>query len=66
MTVYHVETIGSRFKDSDLPKLTEVFNSRAKEGFMFHSVFHITQPGGCFGLGTPTSTYLAIYKKETS
>jgi hypothetical protein len=64
MTVYHVESIGSRFKDSDLPALAERFNSRANEGFIFHSVFHVTQPGGCFGLGTAVGTYLAIYKKE--
>lgn len=64
MTVYHVEPIGARFKDSDITYLTERLNSRAKEGFMFHSVFHVTQPG-CLGIGSPTNTYLAIYKRET-
>ena len=64
MTVYFVEPIGARFADKDLPTLTKLLNSRASEGFMFHSVFHVTQPG-CLGIGTPTTTYLAIYKKET-
>ena len=64
MTLYHIEPIGSQFKDSDLPRLAERFNGRASEGFMFHSVFHVTQPSGCLGIGTPTSTYLAIYQKE--
>jgi hypothetical protein len=61
--VYFVESIGAQFKDKDLPRLAGLLNSRADEGFIFHSVFHVSQPG-CLGIGSPTTTYLAIYKKE--
>ena len=61
---YMIESIGTVFSDKDLPKLANLFNKRAKEGYRFHSVFQVTQPGGCLNLGQQKITYLAIYVRE--
>ena len=63
---YIIEPIGAQFSNKDIPSLASRFNARAAEGYRFHSVFQITQPGGCFGFGNKTSTYLAIYEKMDS
>ncbi|MCA9857622.1 MAG: hypothetical protein KC458_10125 [Dehalococcoidia bacterium] len=60
---YLVEAIGAQFSNRDLPKLASQFNARASEGYRFHTVFHVTQPG-CLGIGTGTTTYLAVYVKD--
>lgn len=62
---YLVEPIGAQFSNKDLQSLATRFNQHAAEGYRFHSVFQVTQPG-CLGIGTPTITYLAIYVKEDS
>jgi hypothetical protein len=60
---YLIEPIGAQFSDRDLPVLAQRFSGRATEGYKLHSVFQVQQPG-CLGIGTPTSTYLAVYVKE--
>jgi hypothetical protein len=59
---YLIEPIGAQFANKDIPKLGELFNQRAKEGYRLHSVFQVSQPG-CMGIGQPTITYLAIYER---
>lgn len=59
---YIVEPIGAQFHNKDLPALGQRFNARAQEGYRLHSVFQVSQPG-CMGIGTPTSTYLAVYER---
>jgi len=60
---YKIETIGTAFSDKAIKSLEKRFSSRASEGYKFHSVFQIQQPG-CLGLGQGTTTYLAVYVKE--
>ncbi|RIK35581.1 MAG: hypothetical protein DCC55_29950 [Chloroflexi bacterium] len=60
---YIVEPIGAQFSNNDLTALAKRFNARASEGYRFHSVFQVSQPG-CLGLGQPTITYLAVYEKQ--
>ncbi|MDT0496033.1 hypothetical protein RM530_01455 [Algiphilus sp. W345] len=60
---YKVESIGAAFSDKAIAALGKRFESRAVEGYKFHSVFQVTQPG-CLGLGQGTTTYLAVYVKE--
>jgi hypothetical protein len=55
---YMVEPIGAVFSDKDLPKLADLFNQRANEGYRLHSVFQVSQPSGCGN--PPRTTYLAI------
>ena len=61
---YRIEPIGAQFSDQDLKTLENRFNKQAAEGYHFHSVFQVTQPGGCLNSGQTTTTYLAIYQKE--
>jgi len=58
---YLIEPIGAQFANKDIPKLSELFSQRAREGYRLHSVFQVSQPG-CMGIGQPTVTYLAIYE----
>jgi hypothetical protein len=60
---YMIEPIGAEFSTKAVAGLAQRFNSRADEGYKLHSVFQVTQPG-CLGIGTGTSTYLAVYVKE--
>ncbi|UHG93181.1 hypothetical protein [Spirosoma oryzicola] len=60
---YIVEPIGAHFASKDLTTLENRFNSRSADGYRLHSVFQVTQPGGCLSLGRPVITYLAIYEK---
>jgi len=60
---YIIEPIGSEFSNKAVSGLADRFTTRANEGYKFHSVFHVTQPG-CLGIGQGTSTYLAVYVKE--
>lgn len=63
MQKYLIETIGSAFSDKAVTALGQRFDGHAKEGYKFHSVFQVTQPG-CLGIGQGTSTYLAVYVKD--
>jgi hypothetical protein len=60
---YKVESIGAKFSDSGISDLEKRLDARAAEGYKFHSVFDVTQPG-CLGIGQETRTYLAVYVKE--
>ncbi|MVN23492.1 hypothetical protein [Mucilaginibacter arboris] len=61
---YKIEQIGAQFTDKDILNLESRFSKYADEqGYKFHSVFQIQKPG-CLGIGTPTTTYLAVYVKE--
>ena len=60
---YLVEPIGAQFSNRDLPGLAERFNQHATEGYRFHSVFQVTQPG-CLGIGQSKITYLAVHVSE--
>lgn len=60
---YKIESIGTSFAKKDIVSLEKHFSQCAAQGYKFHSVFHVQQPG-CLGIGTPTSTYLAVYVKE--
>jgi hypothetical protein len=59
---YMIEPIGAKFSDKDATTLARRFTSRAAEGYRFHSVFQVVQPG-CLGIGTKATTYLAVYVK---
>ncbi|HFQ91102.1 MAG TPA: hypothetical protein ENK27_13600 [Desulfobulbus sp.] len=60
---YKVETIGAVFTDKGIKTLEQRLTSKAEEGYKFHSVFQVEQPG-CLGIGQGTTTYLAVYVKE--
>lgn len=60
---YKIESIGAQFSDKAIKNLENRFESKASEGYKFHSVFHVSQPG-CLGIGQGTNTYLAVYVKE--
>jgi len=60
---YKVESIGAEFSNKAISNLEKIFESKAAEGYKFHSVFQVSQPG-CLGIGQGTSTYLAVYVKE--
>jgi len=60
---YKIESIGAEFSDKAISSLEKRFASKASEGYKFHSVFQVQQPG-CLGIGQATSTYLAVYVKE--
>lgn len=60
---YIVESIGAEFSDKDLPKLAGTFTRHAEQGYKFHSVFQVSQPG-CLGIGSPSTTYLAVYVSD--
>jgi len=60
---YKIESIGAEFSDKAISSLEKRFESKASEGYKFHSVFQVQKPG-CLGLGQATTTYLAVYVKE--
>jgi len=60
---YKIESIGAEFSDKAISSLEKRFSSKAAEGYKFHSVFQVQQPG-CLGIGQGTTTYLAVYVKE--
>lgn len=60
---YKVESIGAEFTKKGIVELEKRLNSQSSQGYKFHSVFQIQQPG-CLGFGKPTVTYLAVYVKE--
>ncbi len=60
---YKVEPIGAEFSNKAITNFEKLLESRASEGYKFHSVFQVSQPG-CLGTGKGTTTYLAVYVKE--
>ena len=60
---YKVESIGTEFSKKAITNFEKLLESRASEGYKFHSVFQVSQPG-CLGIGQGTTTYLAVYVKE--
>jgi len=60
---YKVESIGAEFSKKGIAHLEKTLDARAAEGYKFHSVFQVSQPG-CLGIGQGTTTYLAVYVKE--
>jgi hypothetical protein len=60
---YKVESIGAEFSNKGIKALEQRLDSKASEGYKFHSVFQVSQPG-CLGLGQGTTTYLAVYVKD--
>lgn len=60
---YKVEQIGAEFSAKGMTDLESRFNNRADTGFKFHSVFQVQKPG-CMGIGSPTTTYLAVFVQE--
>jgi len=60
---YKVESIGSEFSNKAITNFEKHLSARASEGYKFHSVFQVSQPG-CLGIGQGTTTYLAVYVKE--
>jgi hypothetical protein len=60
---YKIEQIGAQFSDKDILNLESRFSKHASDGYKFHSVFPIQKPG-CLGVGSPTTTYVAVYVKE--
>lgn len=60
---YKIESIGAEFSDKAIKNLEKRLDAQAAEGYKFHSVFQVQQPG-CLGIGQGTTTYLAVYVKE--
>lgn len=60
---YKIESIGAEFSDKAIKSLEKRLDAKAAEGYKFHSVFQVQQPG-CLGIGRASSTYLAVYVKE--
>lgn len=60
---YKIESIGAEFSNKAITVLEKRLEAKANEGYKFHSVFHVSQPG-CLGIGRGTTTYLAVYVKE--
>ena len=60
---YKIEQIGTQFTNKYITNLETRFSKYAEQGYKFHSVFQIQKPG-CLGIGTPTTTYLAVYVKD--
>lgn len=60
---YKIESIGAEFSNKAIVSLEQRFTAKAADGYKFHSVFQIQQPG-CLGIGQGSTTYLAVYVKE--
>ena len=60
---YLVESIGAKFSNRDAKKLSDQLTHRSDEGWEFHSVFQVEQPG-CLGILPSSITYLAVYKRD--
>jgi hypothetical protein len=61
---YKIEQIGAQFSDKDIKILEKRLNHNAESGYKFHTVFQISKPGGCMGVGSPSITNLAVFVKE--
>ncbi len=63
-TQYLIEPIGAEFSSKAVGALAQRFTSKAAEGYKLHSVFQVSQPG-CMGMGQGSTTYLAVYVRES-
>lgn len=59
---YIVEPIGKEFSNKAIKALESNLSSKYQNGYRFHSVFEVSQPG-CLGLGQPSITYIAVFEK---
>lgn len=59
---YRIESIGNSFSQKQISNLTGFLNQRSGEGWHFHSVFEVTDPG-CMGFGS-SRTYLAVFVRQ--
>jgi hypothetical protein len=60
---YKIVQLGTEYSKSGIKELESFLNTKADEGYKFHSVFQVQKPG-CMGIGSPTVIYLAIFIKE--
>lgn len=60
---HRVEPIGALFAQKDMERLAKLLDQRSAEGYELHDVFQVQQPAGCLGIGTPTTTNLAVFRK---
>ena len=60
---YIVENIGKEFSSKAIKALEANLSAKYEAGYRFHSVFEVQQPG-CFGIGTPSITFVAIFEKR--
>lgn len=63
MPKHRVEPIGALFGPKDMDRLAKLLDARATEGYELHTVFQVSQPAGCLGIGSPTITNLAVFRK---
>ena len=61
---YKIESIGAEFSNKAIASLEQRLTAKAAEGYRFHSVFQVSQPG-CLGIGQGTTTYLAVFVKDS-
>jgi hypothetical protein len=59
---YVVEVIGKEFNNKAVKALEANLNAKHGQGYRFHSVFEVSQPG-CAGIGQPSITYIAVFEK---
>jgi len=59
---YHVEAIGKSFTNKNIEALAANLSAKHDQGYRFHSVFEVSQPG-CLNLGAPSITYIAVFEK---
>ncbi|MEM1036331.1 MAG: hypothetical protein AAGI14_06180 [Pseudomonadota bacterium] len=59
---YIVEPIGKEFSKKAIKALEVRLSDRYAEGYRFHSVFEVSQPG-CLGIGAPSITFIAVFEK---
>ncbi len=51
------------FSPRDMERLAKLLDERAAKGYELVHVFQVSQPGGCLGIGGPTTTNLAVFRK---
>ncbi len=59
---YMVEPIGKEFSKKAIKSLEANLAAKYENGYRFHSVFEVSQPG-CLGIGQPSITYIAVFEK---
>jgi len=59
---YTVEVIGKEFSDKAVKALEANLNAKHGQGYRFHSVFEVSQPG-CGPFGQASVTYIAVFEK---
>lgn len=61
---HQVESIGALFSPKDMERLAKLLDERAAKGYELVHVFQVSQPAGCLGIGSPTTTNLAVFRKN--